>query len=252
MDAQLEVGGPPDELVTQYRWIVDRFSVTFIRDWATPSLHSEFAWARGLIPPPCAPALMAERDVSHAQLAEEIALRTVQPSTREFRHSPLAAQLHVWAKNLLGLGRYTTAAALFEFAATFDPEDPHIYNNSGFCLIPADSEMALERLIRAGNLGYTPRAILIYNIMCANVALGRVRVALAAADEYWKYSLERGPVTGTIWQHGGTWCLTDSGDVRLDIADLAAGLAGRIGSTRAISAWRSRGESIKKQDSAPE
>jgi hypothetical protein len=249
LDAQVDAGEPPSELVAQYRWIVDRFSVTFIRDWTTSSLHSEFKWARGSVPPPCAPELMAERHVSQAQLTEEIALRAVQPSKQKFHHSPFADQMYFWAKNLLGLGRYTAAAALFEFSATFNTEDPRVYNNSGFCLIPIEAEMALERLIRARDLGYTPRAIVVYNIMCANVALGRVRAALVVADEYWDYSLERTLIEGTIWRHGETWCLADSDDIRVEIADLAAVLANRTGSVRAISVWQSRGESVRKQDS---
>ncbi|MFD8218311.1 tetratricopeptide repeat protein [Streptomyces sp. NPDC059697] len=240
---------PPEvELFERYRWLVDRFSETFLRDWSTPSLHLEYRWLMGRELPPCEASLMSDRPVGEAELQAEIARRVVFPPrlpalVREVdAGGRLVIEMEGHARTLLGQGRCREAAALFEFAGKRRPDDPTVHNDLGFCLIPVNPEDALSHLQRAADLDYPQVAINVYNRMCCCAALKDWRSVLRLADSYWGKDLVNSPVPATVWRHtsDGNWAITSTLDVRRMLAEFSYEIAQAEGLKDESALWRAR------------
>jgi hypothetical protein len=54
LSTQTPVSTDP-ELMLEYRWLVERFSVTDLSEWSLSSLHREYQWAKGDGPRPATP-----------------------------------------------------------------------------------------------------------------------------------------------------------------------------------------------------
>ncbi|MEY9875984.1 tetratricopeptide (TPR) repeat protein [Streptacidiphilus sp. MAP12-33] len=229
LEEALNFADPSAELIKEYRWVVDRFSETFVRDWSEHSLRQEYLWIQGRALPPCPPALMGDRLVTRSELEAEIARRAVLPPTEP---SPLESvdsggrlviEMENHARLLLSEGRYREAAALFEFAEKRRPEDPSIHNDMGFCLIPVNSREALKHLNSAAALGYHPAAINTYNIMCCQFDGRDFHSLVGTAGKYWDTQLENRATPGTLWRWSSrdSWQLVNTKDARKAIATLA-------------------------------
>ena len=238
---------PPDEdLVTQYRWIIDRFSTTFIRDWATESLHYEYRWLHGQIAAPCPEELMHDRVIDRDQLNAEIAYRAAVPGA-DLRVSVdpqlrLVYKMSDHARTLVKQDRLKEAVTLLEFARSQRPHDAQTSNNLGFCLIPTQPEEALFHLTEAARAKYSPAAINVYNQMCCLVALHKARAALRLAGEYWSDQLEPIQVNGSLWRLSDldTWELIAATDTRIEIATFAQEIARLEGLTDIAERWAER------------
>lgn len=208
LDADIRKASVDEEVIAQYRWIVDRFSTTFIHQWATPSLHSEYRWSQGFGSPPCSVELMTERPVPQVELEREIARRAVLEPANSHDASQLITQVNRHALSFLKDGRAREAVALFEFVCHEQPENAEALNNLGFCLFPESPQRSLEYLEKANRLGYQPRVVNIYNRMCCYIANGEPRVAIREAERYWEGPESRA-VPATLWvpDSDGKWTL---------------------------------------------
>lgn len=149
------------------------------------------------------------------------------------------------AEKLLRQGRYREAAAVFEFGVQQRPEDAHVRNNLGFCLIPVEPREALDHLRAAANMGYEPSATNAYNQMCCYVAIGRSRAALNIADSEYKKP-EAKQMTSFLWRsREGRWELFDSENSFNDIAVFAAEIARSEGWKDQEESWRSTIEQVE-------
>ncbi|MFD0885047.1 hypothetical protein ACFQ08_10860 [Streptosporangium algeriense] len=248
------------ELHIPYRWMIDYFSRTFYRGWATESLHLTHRWLKGLEGPPCSSELMDDRRIDPGALAFEIADRAASAEGRGSHralllkalpaHNKEAAALVMGsltgemtrhAVGLLRQGRVKEAAALFEFGVRGAPDNAELHNNWGFCLIPVDSHRALKLLIRAQALGYFCEPFNVYNQMCCLVSLGRHQPALSLAANSWDLVRERPPACGDIWRlDGSSWALERTKNVCRDVADLAISVAIRNGWQDQVKIWNDR------------
>jgi ribosome modulation factor len=194
-DEQLQHGhdavAPEMETAEDYRWVVDRFSTTHLSDWSTSSLYCEYKWRQGICASPCREELMDDRVVDDQCLNAEIARRAVVAEPKKYEGDPaglnrtLFSKLSSSAVDLLRIGRFREAAALFEFAVSESPHNPELLNNLGFCLIPDDPRRALDKLEEASQRGYTHRGINLCNRAMCKFLLGDARAALHIIDEAW-------------------------------------------------------------------
>lgn len=160
----------------QARWMMDRFTETYLRDWSKSSLHHEYRYLRGLQDAPIAVTEMRRRQLSEADVDRELARRAV-----EHTHSRLEA-VTSQAIALLDEGRRREAAALFDAARILEPQDAEAHHNYGFCSTPDDPDSALRALIRAEELGIRTVALNLLNQAVVLRLLGRPMDALGAAE----------------------------------------------------------------------
>jgi tetratricopeptide (TPR) repeat protein len=160
----------------QARWMIDRFTETYLRDWAETSLQHEYRYLRGRQDPPVPLAEMMRRQLSEADVDRELARRAVEGSRSRL------VEVKSQAIALLGEGRRREATALFDAARILEPQDAEAHNNYGFCLTPDDPETALRALVRAEELGLATKALNLLNQAIALRLLGRTVDALTATE----------------------------------------------------------------------
>jgi hypothetical protein len=167
------------------RWLFDRFTETYLERWDTNSLCREWSFIHGQKSAPCSPFELKSREVKVAQLSAEMSDRLVKKisnsRSRDFSRpesqdlTPMfTSQLVQPAANFLKEGRFTEARALFEAILQMDPESSDANNNLGFCLLPENPELALERFEKAERLAGYRNPVLAVNMMLANASLGRI------------------------------------------------------------------------------
>lgn len=245
--AQMTDAPPPDpsdqELVELYRWAVDRFSVTNLRDWTLSSLQHELRWICGAEAPPCTVALMEEQTLDRGAIEAEVARHSVfpeEPTPHRQLRSSLASRMTRNAVALLQDMKFAEAAALFRFAVDESPDDPSALNNLAFCLMPTDPRAARSLLQRAADLGYKPPAVNLYNrILCA-ILLGSREVALQLATLEWP-DLPDSNGRAHLWDiDGDRLVLSDLVDPRAHIAAMARRLADEHGQSGDVEMWQAR------------
>lgn len=231
---------PAEEMCNQYRWIVDRLSGQPLKDWSTPSLEAEFEWLRGRQPAQIPAAALIDLDYRPEDFAMQIADRNASRKTDP--HDPLTTHVDDKAKSFLREGRYSDAAALFEFMgdhANYRKAD--CLNNRGFCWIPPDPKRALYFLEQAASRGYSPPSVNVYNQMCCFLALGDHPAIRSLSENYWSEKFEKDPVSATLWIHDGdTWILTNTKDAREELAKLALRQAEAEGWPDRVERWTLR------------
>jgi hypothetical protein len=229
--AKLDAGTDSEELVADYRWLVERFSDPDLSHWQTSSLHREHRWAAGQHEPACPAEVMDECRIDPHTLAAEIARRAVRARPDEPGQAMrgLAVRMMKEARRLLDCGQYSEAAALFQFAAHQTPDDPDAWNNLGFCEIPTNPTSALFQLEKASRLHYSPVSINYHNRIVCHVRLSQVRIARNLADEYFVMHLDEDAraAPATLWQvgEGGGVTPTQADDTRLEVLRQGLSLA---------------------------
>lgn len=178
------------------KWLVDRFTETYIDRWDTESLCREWSFIHGQIAPPCSPFELKSREVKVSALSQEMSDRLVRVNknqssrvktlqTPEHQTGLMTSQLVKPAVGFLSQGRFTEAQALFEAILQMDPSDPDANNNLGFCLIPQNPELALKYFNECENLTGKRSELLSVNRMLALASLGRrTIVAEIATSEF--------------------------------------------------------------------
>lgn len=230
---------PEWDVLEDYRWVVDRFAITDLQDWAESSLHHEHRWLTGQQPAPCNAELMRDRQIPVAQLNAEIARRAVNavPQERRLREMAptLAAKMQQRATVLLLEGRSREAAALFEFAVSQDPYDATALNNLGFCMVPTNPRQALAHLQKAYDLGYRPTAINIHNRALCHILIHEHRTALSLITESGGIP-DQGHAVLWSWQDPDL-TLNAGASCTRELALLAHQAATAVGDTAAVDHW---------------
>lgn len=139
-------------------------------------------------------------------MTKAIADSVVKKST-ESDPSVLIA-LHEQALELLQDGERTAAAALFNAARTFSPNDPTLRNNYAFCILldrPDEARMLLEEALA---VDVSDRVVSLCNLMLVHHLLGNDEQALKCASDAFDGASARG--TGAyLWERDsdGTWAV---------------------------------------------
>lgn len=237
-------GRMDEKVIDSYRWLVDRFSETYLKEWSTESLHLEYRWIHSNGATPCPEDLMYDRPVDEIDLMREIAGRAaLDRRARPDELDPekdLINRMQVYARTLVEHGRYREAAALFEFSLQHRPDDPILLNNIGFCLMLEDPRAAIFHLTEAVKLRYSPLPIAIYNQICCHYVLGEPRLALRVADSSWPDGFVGDACGAIVWvlSETGEWEVLDVEDVRVEIASLAARICTEEGLGDRASRWQ--------------
>jgi hypothetical protein len=242
-----ESSEPAKDVRDEYRWIVDRLSGRPASKWHKRSVELEFLWRRGRRPANLPDPALVEIPIATEEIAVEIADRAlVNPSTGA---SPaLLDQASTQAKRFLHAGRYTEAAALFEFMGEHSllPK-VQCLNNRGFCLIPCEPINALHFLQAAAHGGYSPVAVNVYNQMCCRVALRDSSAVRALSELYWSDQFEPDASDATLWfRSGAEWVLKETPDARALIAQLALENAMAEGWPDRVARWQKRLEALRE------
>jgi hypothetical protein len=160
---------------SQQRWLVDRFTKTYLNDWSIDSLKLEWRFQHSLEDPPCPPQEMRARAIDENDLARALAGAAAVPVS-DTNHVLVSTALR-----LLGDGSRKAAAVLYDEARRTQWENAEFHNNYGFCILPDDPVESLKALELASNLGYV-RTVNICNRMLALSMTGKNAAALELAD----------------------------------------------------------------------
>jgi hypothetical protein len=200
-----------------YRWLVDRFTQTYLNNWAKRSLYLEWRYLHAELVAPCSSVEMRQRRIADGDVSKAIASR-VAPVKKDRsvgdsdeigpREAPGLSidQLVTAAADFLEAGRRSAAAALFEAAKRDNPDNAEIRNNYGFCILPDNPEGGLQEIHAAEELGFTPRSVNLANRMYGLFRLQRYASALEVAErlfaeddhEAWLWDWRKDPENTTI------------------------------------------------------
>jgi hypothetical protein len=160
---------------SRQRWLVDRFTQTYLHDWSTDSLKLEWRFQHALEDPPCPRREMKARTIDENDLARALAKAAAVPLSETDR------VLVSTALRLLREGSRKAAAVMFDEARRAQWENAEFHNNYGFCILPDDPAESLTALELASNLGYA-RTVNVCNRMLALSMIGKNAAALELAD----------------------------------------------------------------------
>ena len=189
-----------DDQGAKGRWLVDRFTETYLDRWEMESLCLEWSFMHGQVSPPCSSYELKAREVKLTELSSEMADRLVKNS-RRFAKSPRGPRSHDIstsmmtshlvkpAANFLREGRFTEARALFEAILQTDPESADANNNLGFCLIPENPQLSLKYFDETEKLTGARSDLLAANRMLALAKVGQTTAVVDIAEA--SFSLSR-------------------------------------------------------------
>ncbi|MDH2425393.1 hypothetical protein [Sphaerisporangium sp. TRM90804] len=235
-------------LVTEYRWLVERLTETYMKSWSKASLLLEYRYRHNLQPMSFPGWVLEARDVPLGDVTTAIAHRAAVEwnplSDGPPRTAFMPAGITEHARELLANGRAMDAAALFEFAVRQWPNDVSARNNLGFCLMPVDPARALTHLNMAARQGYEPIAVNVYNRMCCHVALRQPRAALDVAEQWWKeVPYRHDQPDKTLWLPSNSgWRLERSASAESAIMELVLLVTQDEGLQNEEQRWRARAD----------
>lgn len=175
---------PPEE-VDSWKWLVERSIETYLHTWSPTSLNMEYAMLRGQSLAPFPHDVMQERLVPVERVTVAIADRQLNKPS-DIDPAVLGALIEQ-AVELLQDGERTAAAALFDAARTFNPEDPVVRNNYAFCILvdrPAEARLLLEHAL--GGRG-NHDSVTLCNLALAEHLVDNHSAALLRAKEAFEY-----------------------------------------------------------------
>ncbi|MHB8826900.1 MAG: tetratricopeptide repeat protein [Acidimicrobiales bacterium] len=149
-EAELLVSEPcsPYPPASESQWLCDRFLLTYLDDWNTESLHREYRWLTGNLPPTSVPVeILRLRQIAIQDLNAVIAKRTVDGEIGDPR------ALLSTAVSYLRSGEIEQAIALFQGALAVRPGQ-WVRNGLAFCLVPSDANSAREMFEKLLDEGY--------------------------------------------------------------------------------------------------
>ena len=180
----LEIDSTKLEMDINGKWIMDRFTQTYLDKWSTDSLCKEWLYIQGKEQAPCLLSDMQLREIPMDRISAVMADRLTQGQT----HSSLALLSNLVGPSLdfIKEGRRMEAAALFEASIRLDSTSADAYNNLGFCILPDNPIKALKYFEKALELGdiYSNRHIYIANRILALSILGKRTLVIQEAQNF--------------------------------------------------------------------
>ncbi|MET8720975.1 hypothetical protein [Streptomyces misionensis] len=238
-NALADPGVPESDLESNYGWIVDRLTETYLSDWEDASLHHEYRWLKAAAPTPFPDDIMNLRPVASAALNAEIAERTVMKQGDKAQRETMA-QLAFQGSQLIKSGNRDAAASTFRLITKIAPEDSNARNDLGFSLVPDEPRKALRHLTAAAKMGYDQPFINTHNRMVCNLLIGAPKEALFIAESTWSSAMTEQAIPAIIWvQTEDQWAVERVPDARVAVAELALQVARTLGG-EAQESWQSR------------
>jgi hypothetical protein len=238
-----------------YRWLVDRFTITYLGDWAKSSLYREWRYLHAELTAPCSNAEMRERKIAEGDISKAIANRVaLAPEAKQEDDSRQKATLSVGqlekaAIGFLESGRRTAAAALFEAAKLENPLNADVRNNYGFCILPDHPKDGLQEIHAASELGYYRPDITLANRMYGLFLLGRYTSALEAAERLFQQEDRRDQAYLWDWRKEAENTSVILINPHQYAAQFALEIAEMTRDLHAADVWNSRVESLESRRS---
>lgn len=180
------------------QWIWDRFTVTYIEEWATDSLRREWEYIHGEKRAPCHSKEMLRRMISEKQLAKVMADRLAHSDQQRFT---LADDFVKQAVKFLEEERRLDAVILFKAAVLKEPKSPKAHNNLGFCLLPDDPRKALQCFEKALELDGVDIQLVNVNRILVLALLGRRASAMDLAQSFLDSDSASDLVHSWLWDY---------------------------------------------------
>lgn len=232
------------------RWILDRFTTTYLDQWDLDSLLCEWDWLHGDRMAPCRPEEMACRTVDKGELAESIASAS-SPARGGTNRAVRLLTADVYVESALKMlteGRRLAAAAIFEAVIAVAPYDVKARNNHGFCLLMDDPAQALRSLDTAAKLGMQVNSMNVGNRMFGLARLGRIATALDVAERFFRARAEdENPGGAYMWSYEGEPRVERVGATQLYVAELAEYVAREDGDSLLAQVWQERAAIIRAE-----
>lgn len=201
LDSQTQSLGaaPVAEEVELWRWIVERFTRTYLEKWSLASLKREYSFTEGSWIPDFPAMLLEERALAREEIAIALADRAmvsddeIDPSTMDsFTDQALI---------LLADGQRVAAAALFDAARRLKPADMSAQNNYAFCILIDKPDQARELFIDVLTRGASDPPVTRCNLALAESLLGQTDAALHACEQAYEAADDKGArQTAYLWQ----------------------------------------------------
>lgn len=195
---------------TRGLWLYQRFTSTYVDDWATSSLHLEWQYLHGSQVGCCPPDEMRSRKVLVNEVATGLATRatekwssTSSPDEATYRHNDFVRI----AADYLAAGRHDAAISMYEALHKISPNDRQVTNNLGFCLLPRDPQRALCLFDQAWGLRGKKEAVTVANRMLALHVLGRNGEALSSLPRLSECECANSKSWLWVRQHDGSYHL---------------------------------------------
>lgn len=249
--AELSDERPTDS--SEYRWLVERLTTTYLSEWSEYSLQQEWRFIQGSCPLPCPAKEMKARLVGREQVAAELADRTIRKPTTGLASAPAAsaAAYQPIALKMLEQGRRSEAAAIFEATIAMYPEDATAHNNHAFCILPDDAARALESLDRATDFGRRREPVTTGNRLMALLLLDRLATAIKFGDHVFSTWSDMASLPGSMWEPeatlGGDPVIVRVPDVRNYVLDVLSIVAQRSGDPALRSRWLTQIDNLRSQ-----
>ena len=225
---------------SEYVWLVERFTKTYLLDWREESLFHEYRYLDGGTQAGVPPDVLMDRSLDENTLSREIARRAVEGKGEDG-----VRRVTRQAVSLLSDGKREEAAALFDAARILHPLSVEAHNNYGFCLLVDDPKRALDGLLKAEELEEKPNPLNRVNQMVALARLDRFEESLAAAESaFHEQSLL--PRVAWLWEDlfdgEGEPHIADSHPVAY-LCSTAREIAKQVGRNDTVGKWATRYDS---------
>lgn len=234
-----DVQGDPVESDGTALWLLERFSLTFLREWSLESLRHEYRYARGDAVIGVPRLDLPNRVVDLVDVSKVLAERSVE-ATDDARLEQVKGQ----AIYLLNEGRRHEAAALFDAVRILEPQNSEAHNNYGFCLTLDEPGTALEALQQSARLEQKVFPLNRVNQVVVLHLLGRDREALTLAETtYREHKSSLAGQSATLWEgftdpEGATLAEVEDGLEYL--CERAVEVANRLDDESQVAIWASR------------
>lgn len=219
-----------------WRWIVERFTKTYLRTWSLLALKREYSFVRGTWLPDFSTTLLTERTLTQEEIATALADRAmvsedvIDPSTM----GAFVDQAVV----LLADGQRAAAAALFDAARTIKPADLDAQNNYAFCILIDKPDQAQALFRDVLSRGAPDPAVTWCNVALAEFLLGHADAALDGCERASSAAHDR---KSYLWQRRGDLWVVEYVDPRSWAIRFAAQLEQSAG---IVGTWTERAEKL--------
>lgn len=158
------------DLVAEARWMVERFTITYLQDWSSTSRAREWRFIHAQRSGCCPPGIMRQRAVDPQALAKALADEHCDRHDEEQSDEGQAwTATHFKSTAIAKLrnGQTEEAANVFRVLVELEPQDAEIRNNLGFCLIPNHPKEAVASLRESLAIGSPTPTLTQFNLALA-------------------------------------------------------------------------------------
>ncbi len=233
---------PAHAEASEFGWLLDRFSETYLDKWSKESLAFEFRLLNEGFKPAFIPhSVLSERKLNRGEVAQELASRSMDPFNVDIETRTALTER---ALEAIQDGRRDLAATVFASVREMEPASQEWANNHGFCLIPDNHPDALKALLESRRLGRRD-TILAANIALTHLLLGDPQSALTECENVLESGLHP-KLVAYLWNVDSLEKepeIDPGGSVAVYVCDIAIRSAQQLGQTTKVEQWNG----VKKQ-----